>query len=158
MAGDRGLDPAGEAPMLYRVLDLRYCEKKQPIDDEPLQRLLHGHETVAITQQFYRHEGVPHVLVGVQYRLARLAGSPQHAAAPAAPAARPAGDTAEGGPDWKAVLAPGNEKLFETLQACRTARARADAVPPYVILTNVQLAQVSNPRRPGAVSPGQRAV
>ncbi|MBI3273170.1 MAG: hypothetical protein HYZ53_29540 [Planctomycetes bacterium] len=53
---------AGEAPMLYRVLDLRYCEKKQTIDDEPLQRLLHGHETVEITQQFYRHEGVPHRL------------------------------------------------------------------------------------------------
>jgi hypothetical protein len=46
--------------MLYRVIDLGYSKIKSGIDDEPLQRLLHGHEVVSRRERFYFHDGVPH--------------------------------------------------------------------------------------------------
>ena len=58
--------------MLYRVLDLRFSRRLGGIDDEPLQRLLHGHELVARTERLYHHDGLPHLLVSVLYRPAAL--------------------------------------------------------------------------------------
>ena len=61
--------------MLYRVFDLGYSKLKSGIDDEPLQRLLHGHEVVSRQERFYVHDGLPHLVVSVLYRLATLPGS-----------------------------------------------------------------------------------
>ena len=58
--------------MLYRVLDLGYSKLKGSIDDEPLQRLLHGHEVVSRRERLYFHDGLPHLVVSVLYRLAAL--------------------------------------------------------------------------------------
>ena len=61
--------------MLWRSLNLRYSKHLGGIDEEPLQRLLHGHEVVSRTERLYHHDGVPHLLVSVLYRLATLPGS-----------------------------------------------------------------------------------
>ena len=61
--------------MLYRIFDLSYSKLKSGIDDEPLQRLLHGHEVVSRQERFYFHDGLPHLVVSVLYRLATLPGS-----------------------------------------------------------------------------------
>jgi hypothetical protein len=61
--------------MLYRVIDLGYWKLKSGIDDEALKRLLHGHEVVSSTEHLYHHDGLPHLLVSVHYRLATLTHS-----------------------------------------------------------------------------------
>ena len=61
--------------MLYRVFDLSYSKLKSSIDDESLQRLLHKHEVVSRQKRFYVHDGLPHLVVSVLYRLATLTGS-----------------------------------------------------------------------------------
>ncbi|GEM_PF-3324338 len=133
--------------MLYRVLDLRYSRKKQGIDDEPLQRLLHGHEIISTADHFYVHEGEPHLLVCVAYRLGNL-DDPQRKDNVKRDESPNRGvqskDREKGDSEWKFVLKDENASLFETLRAWRTLRARADAVPPYIVLTNVQLAHVAN--------------
>ena len=63
--------------MLYRVIDLKYSKIQGGIDDEPLQRLLHGHEVLSRGERLYFHDGVAHLLVSVLYRLASLPGSPR---------------------------------------------------------------------------------
>ena len=45
--------------MLYRIFDLSYSKLKNGIDDEPLQRLLHGHEVVSRQERFHFHDGLP---------------------------------------------------------------------------------------------------
>ncbi len=135
--------------MLHRIVDLEFSRAKGRIDDEPLQRLLHGHEVVHLRDCLYFHQGVPHLLVSVTYRLAALP----------APPALPAGngsagqntrDARHGGSrdEWRRLLREENAPLFEKLRAWRSARARAraEAVPAYVSLTNVQLAVVVNAR------------
>jgi superfamily II DNA helicase RecQ len=68
------------------------------------------------------------------------------------PAAPPAvtGNGA-GEPGWQSLLTQESATVtrtilpgFETLRAWRTARSRAEAVPPYVVLTNLQLARVAS--------------
>ena len=39
--------------VLYRIFDLSYSKLKTGIDDERLQRLLHGHEVVSRQERFY---------------------------------------------------------------------------------------------------------
>ena len=157
--------------MLYRVFDLSYSKLKSGIDDEPLQRLLHGHEVVSRQERFYFHDGLPHLVVSVLYRLATLPGSQ-------APGRRESSrqDTQQNRPregqalsdgaparvlsprrgkekneDWRALLCEEDMPLFESLRAWRTQRARADAVPPYVIVTNAQLARIVSDR-PGSLT------
>jgi len=140
--------------MLYRVFDLGYSKLKRGIDDEPLQRLLYGHEVVCRQEHFYVHDGLPHLVVSVLYRLATLPGSqapgrressreapqengprdgqPQRDGAPAKAPSRRRGK--EKNEDWRALLREEDMPVFETLRAWRTQRARTDAVPPYVIV------------------------
>jgi len=134
--------------MLYRVLDLRFSKRLGGIDDEPLQRLLHGHEVVSRTERLYHHDGEPHLLVSLLYRLATLPAAPRNGKTSAAKASEPPARRSREQKDeeWKSILEEDDTKLFETLRAWRTRRARADAVPPYVVLTNVQLARVANTR------------
>jgi hypothetical protein len=60
--------------MLYRVLDLPFSKARGGLDDDPLQRLLHGHEVVRVRERLYFLDGLPHLIVTVAYRLATLAG------------------------------------------------------------------------------------
>ena len=46
--------------MLYRIFDLSDSKLKSGIDDEPLQRLLHGHEVVSVS---YTHLTLPTILL-----------------------------------------------------------------------------------------------
>ena len=39
--------------MLHRIVDLEFSRTKGRIDDEPLQRLLHGHEVVHLRDRLY---------------------------------------------------------------------------------------------------------
>jgi hypothetical protein len=50
--------------------DLKYSAKAGAIDDEPLHRVLHGHEVVEVSEHFYFHRGDLHLLAFVRYRLA----------------------------------------------------------------------------------------
>ena len=40
--------------MLYRIFDLSDSKLKSGLDDEPLQRLLHGHEVASRQERFLR--------------------------------------------------------------------------------------------------------
>lgn len=128
--------------MPYRVIDLRFSPKLGRIDDEPLQRLLHGHAVSDAETYFYVQEGLPHLLVALHYRLADL-GSPPGQGATASRRAPEPSSRPEPDPPPETQLDEDQHALFQLLRAWRTARCRVDAVPPYVLLTNAQLAQVA---------------
>ncbi len=76
------------ARMPYRILDLQYSPRLRGIDDAPLQQILHGHDLLDRKEFFYERDGIPHLLVAVNYRLARL---DRHPTGPQQMAVRPAG-------------------------------------------------------------------
>jgi hypothetical protein len=106
------------------VLDLRFSKRLGGIDDEPLQRLLHGHEIVARTERLYHHDGEPHLLVSLLYRLAALPAAPRNGNANAAKSTEPTARRSREQKDqeWKSILEEDDTKLFETLRAWRTRR------------------------------------
>lgn len=88
-------------------------------------------EVVSVVEHFFHHAGLPHLLLVVHHR-----GAP---AEPRTQRTRKASVRSE--------LTPDEQGLFDRLRAWRNGRAQADGVPPYVLLTNRQLAAVAR-RRP----------
>ena len=130
--------------MFYRALDLVFSPPLGRIDDEPLQRLLHGHRVVAVREHFYTHNGLPHLMVGVTYEFAALEKATSKDTQRRKPS--PAKTCPQESGDWGQILQPEAEPLFQTLRAWRTSLARQQGAPPYVIMTNAQLALVANAR------------
>lgn len=142
--------------MPYRVLDLKFSPELGAIDCTPLERLVGACEVLQATEHFYLLDGVPHLVVAIHFRSA-VPGTRR--ATPHGNPGRPVlGDSVErsnteGTPasHWMEILGEGDRQLFEHLRAWRRKRAEADAVPPYVVLTNVQLAHIAH-RRPSTLS------
>lgn len=129
--------------MFYRVIDLAYCPRARGIDDEPLQRLLHGHRVIDAHERFYVQDGLPHLLVTVRYELTPLPSVRAGARAANAPDdLRTPKEPSRGTNTERLNLDPADRPLFDALRAWRSARARAEHVPAYVVMTNRQLADV----------------
>lgn len=90
-------------------------------------------EPLSVVEHFFHHDGLPHLLLVVHLR-----PLDQHKRQSGA-RLRDAGPRAE--------LALDERELFDRLRVWRNGRADADGVPPYVVLTNRQLADVAR-RRP----------
>lgn len=90
-------------------------------------------EPLSVVEHFFHHDGLPHLLLVVHLR---PIDQPRR---PTTTRLRDAGPRAE--------LAIDERGLFDRLRAWRNGRAEADGVPPYVVLTNRQLADVAR-RRP----------
>lgn len=92
-------------------------------------------EPLSVVEHFFHHAGLPHLLLVVHLRPRELGRT----GSSATPRLRDSGPRAE--------LAPDERDLFDRLRAFRNGRAEADGVPPFVVLTNRQLADVAR-RRP----------
>lgn len=90
-------------------------------------------EPLSVVEHFFHHDGLPHLLLVVHLR--PFDQNKRHSGR----RLRDAGPRAE--------LALDERELFDRLRAWRNGRAEADGVPPYVVLTNRQLAEVAR-RRP----------
>lgn len=127
--------------MLARLITLRFDPLTRAFDDAPLREWLAHHEAVSLREQFFEHGGEPYMAVFVAYR-------PPEAQTPAARA--PSGKKP---PDesWRELLGPDDLPLFNALRDWRSARSRKDGVPPYVVMTNRQLATVAA-KRPHSIA------
>lgn len=92
-------------------------------------------EVLSVVEHFFHTDDRPHLLLVVHYRPAR-----EVRAAPP-PQARPAD------PGVRAELSAPERDVFDRLRTWRNSRAVAEGIPPYVLLTNRQLAEVAR-RRP----------
>ena len=94
-------------------------------------------EILSIVEHFFYHDGLPHLLLVVHHRTP-AEGGPRRASA-----------LRDEGP--RAELSEAERPLYDRLRVWRNGRARADAVPPYVLLTNRQLADIAR-MRPGSLA------
>jgi superfamily II DNA helicase RecQ len=86
-------------------------------------------EIVSVVEHFFHHGGTPHLLLVVHHR----ASAPARSARPASASPR-------------AELSADERELFDRLRAWRNGRAEVEGVPPYVLLTNRQLADIARLR------------
>jgi len=95
---------------------------------EEMNRFLRGHRVLTIDRQF--HTGIWSCLVSFQ-----LGGSDQ-------PAERPRPEKI----DYKQVLDAPTFAIFSALRECRKTLAEREALPPYAVFTNEQLAEIARRR------------
>lgn len=96
-------------------------------------------EILHVIEHFFIKDETPQVLLIVHHRPGRAEGEPRPGAQAVPFRLRDAGPRAE--------LSEPERALFDRLRAWRNGRAQVDGVPPFVLLTNRQLAEVVR-RRP----------
>ena len=115
--------------MLIRVLTLRYDPVLDAFDEQALRELQRSHRVTGVRDHFFERDGEPLLTLVLRCEMP---------AEPGIPVSKPA--DARGGERWRELLRPDDLPLFNALRGWRSARARRDGVPPYVVCTNKQLA------------------
>jgi len=126
-----------------KVFTLRFSERVQGFNDEPVREFVRDKDVVEVRDHFFEHDGVPYLCLLVTYR-----------ACPETPPPQPqAGSTRKGKEKdaWRAELSEADWPLFNALREWRSERAKADAVPVYVIATNQQFVDIVK-KRPDTLS------
>lgn len=118
--------------MKVKVFTLRLDPATGRFDDRELVEFQESREVLDVSEYQFVHERTPTWAVLVRYR----------------DASRPVGSR-EGEPrkDWRAELDPGAQVLYDSLRDWRATRAHREGAPPYLILTNREMAAVAA-RRP----------
>lgn len=100
-------------------------------------------EVMSVSEHFFVHGGMPQLLLIVHYR-EKTSGSGERVQRGKSPI-KPAD------PGIRAVLSDPEKVVFDRLRAWRNGRAFSEGVPPYVLLTNQQLADIvrKNPSKLG---------
>ena len=114
--------------MKLKLFTFSFNEATRTFDDNALQEFLVSREVVEKNEYFFIHQGLPHLLLVLSYR--ELLQDERRQVS--LPRRKEATDD----------LDPAERLLFEALRTWRSARAKQDGVPPYVILTNRQLVRL----------------
>jgi ATP-dependent DNA helicase RecQ len=123
--------------MKLKLFTFRFSAEAGGFDDRALVEFLAEREALSVSDHFFVHEQVPTWALLVSYRDVPRAGDPRPATEPRL--------------DWRAELPEEARGLFDALRAWRNERARREGRPPYVLLTNRQMADVAR-ARPGTLT------
>jgi ATP-dependent DNA helicase RecQ len=125
--------------MLVKVFTLRFDPRIEGFDDAPLREFMRDKETLSVRDHFFVRDEAPYWGVMVTYNVVSRDGD-----LPASRAAQPA--PAAGKEDYRALLRAEDWPLFNALRDWRSQRAKAEGVPPYIVVTNDLLARVARER------------
>jgi ATP-dependent DNA helicase RecQ len=120
--------------MLTRVITLRFNGLLDAFDDGPLRDFIKDKELISVRDHFFIHRKQPYLAMTVNYTL--------KPAVTEAAVSRPGKESKPRDESWKELLTEADMPLFNTLRDWRTARARRDGVPVYVICDNQELAAI----------------
>lgn len=126
--------------MLVRVFTLGFDPATERFDDEPVRDFVSGQEVVSISDHFFIRDGMPYLALVICYR-------PPASAPPMTDKGSAGGSSGKRDESWRDVLEKADWPLFNRLRDWRNERAKAEGIPPYVICSNRQLAEVAH-RRP----------
>ena len=120
-------------PMQLRLVTLSFDPHTASFPPDPLAAI--GGEIVSVVEHFFEHAGVPRLLLVVHFRPPTSTGRSR-----AVQVSQPTDG-----------LRQDEQALFEKLRVWRNGRAQAEGVPPYVLVTNRQLAAIAR-TRPGTLA------
>lgn len=132
----------GARGMRIRLFTFRYSATLGGFDDEPLREFIRDKEAIAFREHFFVVNEVPHLACVLVWQDAVVAPAdleaareyPKHSTTPR----RRDGERT----DPTDGLDERERALFNTLRELRSAKARAEGVPPYVVFTNRELVAV----------------
>lgn len=118
--------------MKLKTFTLHYQAEAGRFDDSELQEFVAGHDLLALYEHFFVREGKPVWALLLTYTERRQPGEARQPSDPRR--------------DWRQEVPAEDRPLFEALRAWRNDLARRDGRPPYVLLTNRQVAEIAQAR------------
>lgn len=125
--------------MLVCVFTLKFDPTLGSFDDRGLRDFVKDKEILSIHDHFFTHDEAPYLAVVVTYNLLRPEEGKK-----TVPEQKEKKE--EGREKWRQLLEEADWPLFNTLRDWRNGLAREEGVPPYVICSNRQLAQIAHQR------------
>lgn len=124
--------------MQIKLVTVAYDPGTESFPTDPLSEI--EGDVVSVVEHFFQHNGLPKLLLVVHYL-------PMKEARVGLPATLPRSVES----NVRSELTEPERELFDRLRVWRNGRAQAEGVPPYVLLTNRQLAELAR-RRPGTLT------
>jgi superfamily II DNA helicase RecQ len=122
--------------MKLKVFTLRWDEAAGGFDDGPVQSFLHGEgaerEVLDVSEHFFVHERMPVWALMLTYRDVEEIRRPRQGR--------------DARKDWRAELGEDEKALYDEMRSWRAKTAKRDRIPPYLILTNRQVARMAAER------------
>ena len=116
--------------MLIKVISLTFDSAIGNFNDSEVRDFLKDKEVISIQEHFFVKNEVPYLTLVVKYFPYRQELDSTLA---------PQGKRDEA---WREMLLESDMGLFNLLREWRSKRSRAEGVPPYILFTNKQLAQL----------------
>ena len=112
--------------MMTKVLTLRFNPLAGAFDDQPLVDFTRDKNLIAVENHFFIHDGLPFLVMVIDYRpgeLLELEGRR---------------DSRRQREDhWRETLSDQALPLFNTLRQWRSARSKADGLPPWAFAKSI---------------------
>lgn len=105
-------------------------------DDAPLREFIKDKEILSLRDYFFNRHDVPYLAVVVSYNLPPAASV----------TAQEPTKTGRREETWRELLTPEDVPIFQALRDWRNERSRREGMPPYLICTNRQLAEMAHQR------------
>ncbi|MDP6775696.1 MAG: HRDC domain-containing protein [Candidatus Latescibacteria bacterium] len=128
--------------MLIRVFTLEFRSALGGFDDGELRDFLKDKEVLGIRDHFFVKDQSPYLAVVVTYNLLGLEEGQT---------ARTQQKDRGRREEWREILQEPDWPLFNALRDWRNGQGKEEGVPPYVVCTNRQLAEIAH-RRPPSLS------
>ena len=117
--------------MKLKIFTLRMNPATGKFDDAELAAFQSDKDVIELSEHFLTHEKTPTLVLVLQYR--ETSG-----------AARQAPEAAR--KDWRGELDESGKRLYDELRLWRGRKAKREGIPPYLILNNRELAELSMKR------------
>ncbi len=122
--------------MLMKVFSLTFNSLTGGFDDEPLRDFMKDKEVISIRDHLFVRNEIPYLTLIVKYFPFRQEAKPN--------VELKTGEKKD--ESWKEGLSEVDMGLFNLLRDWRSQRCKKEGVPPYILMTNKQLADVVKQR------------
>ncbi len=116
--------------MKAKLFTLRF-HPDHGFDTSEVDAFFEVHDALSVSTHFMEHGGAPWCALTVTYRASELGERASRART-----------SKRRGPDPRAELDPAQQSLYDSLRAWRSHRSRDEGVPPYMVASNRQLADI----------------
>jgi superfamily II DNA helicase RecQ len=134
----------GEGAVLIKIFCLNFDSAIGGFNDDVLRDFLKDKDILTVNDHFFIRNEIPYLTLIVKYQphnAENRIGTGKNI--------EKFGNTAnskQATPEWRAILSDADMALFNSFRDWRSKQCKKDGVPPYVVLTNLQVAKIVKAR------------